>query len=75
MPDLPQLLAAIRADPGGEAGWLALSAWLWDIPAGSHVRLPLGRTRHAADRRPNRGLDWFGQRRPAFNDERQVEVI
>jgi uncharacterized protein (TIGR02996 family) len=30
MPDLPDLLAAIRDRPGDEAGWLALSAWLWD---------------------------------------------
>jgi uncharacterized protein (TIGR02996 family) len=28
MPDLPQLLDAIRARPPEEAGWLALSTWL-----------------------------------------------
>ena len=30
MPDLPQLLDAIRARPDAEAGWLALAGWLWD---------------------------------------------
>jgi uncharacterized protein (TIGR02996 family) len=29
-PDLPHLLAAIRADPGREAGWLAVAGWLSD---------------------------------------------
>ena len=30
MPDLPQLLDAIRAGPDEQAGWLAPSSWLWD---------------------------------------------
>ena len=30
MPDLPDLLDAIRRRPGDEAAWLAPTAWLWD---------------------------------------------
>jgi hypothetical protein len=30
MPDLAQLLDAIRAGPDAEAGWLALGSWLRD---------------------------------------------
>ena len=30
MPDLAQLLDAIRAGPDDEAGWLALGSWLRD---------------------------------------------
>jgi uncharacterized protein (TIGR02996 family) len=30
MPDLPDLLAAIRTDPAAEEGWLALAGWLAD---------------------------------------------
>jgi uncharacterized protein (TIGR02996 family) len=30
MPDLPQLLDAIRARPDAEAGWLTLASWLRD---------------------------------------------
>ena len=33
MPDLPDLLDAIRDRPGDEARWLALSAWLGDDEA------------------------------------------
>ena len=30
MPDLPQLLAAIRDKPDDGPRWLALASWLWD---------------------------------------------
>jgi hypothetical protein len=30
MPDLPTVLATIRARADEQAGWLALAAWLWD---------------------------------------------
>ena len=30
MPDLPDLLSAIRDRPDDEAAWLALASWLWD---------------------------------------------
>lgn len=33
-----------------------------------------GRTCDAPDQRPNCGLDRFGQRRPAFEDQRQVRI-
>jgi len=46
----------------------------WVAPCGATSVDPSGRTRDAADQRPDRGLDRFGQRRPPLKDQREVRV-